>query len=386
MKSRSRMIILCVIFACSYLCAQDMDNEIKSLSEQMSKVLVAKGKKKIATVDFVDIQGRPTELGRVLAEQLAVEMVNAEGISVVDRANIKNILAEHKLSEEGLVNPENAKKLGQFAGVDALLTGTVTSMDEDVLVTVKAIATDTSEVVAAKKARFKKTKDIQQLLTRGVAQGDGVKAAPSLGAVSEDAGVIATKEVGSLQFVLRNIQRLKIRLRSYQAPSEGVQFVFDVTNRDLQLPVEIAFNKFIGNRGFRSQLIDSTGQKWQGIEIMGVSSVGMQRQGICQGDLTEQDIIRYVSTKKKGDASGDAPNNGNITYWGWCWNGDFTIIPPSETVRMTMTFLSENGEPANSFQFEAEFVVGTGGRGGSKDYSLVNVMLDKVTVPNVETK
>lgn len=47
-------------------------------------------------------------------------MVAAEGITVVDRANINAIMVEHQLTAEGLVKPENAKKLGQFAGVDAI--------------------------------------------------------------------------------------------------------------------------------------------------------------------------------------------------------------------------------------------------------------------------
>jgi peroxiredoxin/TolB-like protein len=148
--------------------AQDMGKEISGISEKLSKALVAKGKKKIALIDFVDLQGRSNELGRFLSEQLSVELVNAEGISVVDRAHIKSILDEHKLTEEGLVNPENAKKLGQFAGVDAILTGTVTILDDSFILVVKAISSDTAEVVAAGKITSKQTVEIQQLLKRGV--------------------------------------------------------------------------------------------------------------------------------------------------------------------------------------------------------------------------
>jgi len=36
--------------------------------------------------------------------------------SVLDRANLNSILAEHKLTAKGLVDPENAKKLGMFSG------------------------------------------------------------------------------------------------------------------------------------------------------------------------------------------------------------------------------------------------------------------------------
>jgi len=36
-------------------------------------------------------------------------------------------MTEHKLTATGLVDPENAKKLGMFAGVDALVLGTMVS-------------------------------------------------------------------------------------------------------------------------------------------------------------------------------------------------------------------------------------------------------------------
>ena len=48
--------------------------------------------------------------------------------SVLDRADLKKILAEHKLTALGLVDPDNAKKLGQFAGVDALIMGNMVQL------------------------------------------------------------------------------------------------------------------------------------------------------------------------------------------------------------------------------------------------------------------
>src|SRR6266404_678174 len=80
---------------------------------------------------------------------------------MVDRANIKSILAEHKLTEEGLVNPANAKKLGEFAGVDTILIGTVSSLDAGFVLTVKAVSTESSRIVAAGRIAFQKTPDLQ---------------------------------------------------------------------------------------------------------------------------------------------------------------------------------------------------------------------------------
>ena len=179
--------------------AQDFDKEVTGLTDKLTKALVAKGIKKIVLVDFVDLQGHATEFGRFLAEQMTVEMANAEGISVVDRANIKSILSEHKLTEEGLVNPENAKKLGQFAGVDAILIGTLTPLDSDVVLTVKAISTETAQVVAAAKVSLRTTERIQKLVAGGLSDPSSGSVAGAgdlaVNAPNSDAPAVATNDV-----------------------------------------------------------------------------------------------------------------------------------------------------------------------------------------------
>ena len=168
---RLKFILIAIlgILFCDSVYAKDLNTEITGLSGKLSKKMVSRGIKKIASVDFVDLQGRTTELGRYLAEQLSVEMVNQEGISVVDRANMNSILAEHKLTLTGLVEPENVKKLGKFAGIDAILFGTVTTLDDNIVLTVKAISTETAQIIAAAKVIFKKTSELQQLSARATA-------------------------------------------------------------------------------------------------------------------------------------------------------------------------------------------------------------------------
>src|SRR5215468_7972996 len=101
-----------------------MDNELSVLAEKLAVPIKEHGKKKVTVIDFTDLQGGSSELGRYIAEQLTVNLVMAKrDFAVLDRANLKSILAEHKLTASGLVDPENAKKLGMFAGVDALILG-----------------------------------------------------------------------------------------------------------------------------------------------------------------------------------------------------------------------------------------------------------------------
>src|SRR5690242_7187921 len=120
------LIIPLIVASEGLLRAQEMDKELSSLATNLAAFTKDNAKKKVTVLDFTDLQGVNSELGKYIAEQLTVDLVMAKsGFSVLDRANLKKILAEHKLTATGLVDPEYSKKLGQFAGVDALILGTI---------------------------------------------------------------------------------------------------------------------------------------------------------------------------------------------------------------------------------------------------------------------
>ena len=168
MKFKSLVAITLCFVLCGLIArAQDMDTELAKLTEDLAAKIKANGSKKVTVLDFTDLQGGASELGKYIAEQLTVDLVmNKRDFAVLDRANLKSILAEHKLTATGLVDPENAKQLGKFAGVDALLIGTIIPMGTNINLAVKIITTETAEVVGAAKARFKTDDTVQQLLTQ----------------------------------------------------------------------------------------------------------------------------------------------------------------------------------------------------------------------------
>ena len=91
------------------------------MAHKLAASIKESGKKKVTVLDFTSLEGGSTELGKYVAEELTVNLVmEKREFSVLDRANLKTILAEHKLTAEGLINPENAKKLGQFPALTRL--------------------------------------------------------------------------------------------------------------------------------------------------------------------------------------------------------------------------------------------------------------------------
>ena len=160
-------IALCIVmFSQSSAPAQEMDKELSELGLKLSTLVKENGKKKVTVLDFTDLQGGGSELGKYIAEELTVNLVmNKRDYSVLDRANLKSILQEHKLTATGLVDPDTAKKLGQFAGVDALDIGTIVPMNGSIQLTAKVITTDTAEIVGAARASFKTNDSVQQLIS-----------------------------------------------------------------------------------------------------------------------------------------------------------------------------------------------------------------------------
>ena len=182
------------------------EQEISNLSSAIAWKASAAGKKTIAVVDFTDLQGNVTELGRFLAEELSVSLSSAsKGFDVVDRTHLKSLLAEHKLSSTGLIDPKTARELGKIAGVDALVTGTITPFGDSIRLSIKVLDTETAKVIGASTANIAKTKAIEELLTRGIEVAPSTSPqAPATGRISSPNSQKA-KKVGDLMVTMKDV-------------------------------------------------------------------------------------------------------------------------------------------------------------------------------------
>lgn len=156
---------VCFFVCCLSGIAFGYEREIESLASAMSEKIANSGKTKIAVVDFTDLRGDVTELGRFISEELSVSLAGlGKGFKIVDRTHLKSIIQEHKLSTTGLIDPTTARKLGEIAGVEALVTGSLTPFGDTVRITVKVLDTETAEIIDAKKESIAKTEIIDELL------------------------------------------------------------------------------------------------------------------------------------------------------------------------------------------------------------------------------
>jgi len=121
----------------------------------------------VAVVDFTDLGGRTTELGRFLAEKLSGELANGSSdIRVIDRLNLAAVLKEHKLEASGLTDPKTLHEIGKISGVEALVTGQMTALGDRIQVTVLAIQTESAQTLASHEIEIPRTETIAALERR----------------------------------------------------------------------------------------------------------------------------------------------------------------------------------------------------------------------------
>lgn len=175
------LFLISSVFSSTILTA-GYEKEIDALSLEMGKKIVQAKKGKLAVVDFTDIDGNTTALGRFIAEEFSVALSNVgKGFRVVDRTHLKSILKEHKLAQSGFIDPATARKLGKIAGVEALVTGNLTAFGDSVRLSIKILDTETAEVISASRLNIAKTGAIEELLSREIGVATSVNAKPSQG-------------------------------------------------------------------------------------------------------------------------------------------------------------------------------------------------------------
>jgi TolB-like protein len=164
MRTTRMKIFFCLFVAasCAVMCVAQ---EFRPTATDISQHISAFGRKSVAVTDFTDLDGNPTRLGRYLAEEFSDALFGeAKSFAVVDRTHLKAILQEHKLATSGLIDPSTARMLGQIAGVDTLVTGTITPFEEHVHVSLKVLDTETARILAADTIEVPRTKTISDLI------------------------------------------------------------------------------------------------------------------------------------------------------------------------------------------------------------------------------
>lgn len=167
----SALFILSAGFTPAY--AQTLDDALRNIAEELINQIEGSGIEKIAIVEFTDLNGFQSALGDFVSEELVTNffVVGSGRFELVERRELTRVLNEQQLGSTGLFDPETIANLGRLLGIQAIVTGSITYLDDDIRINSRMIGVDTARVFAAANATVSDDPIVQQL-SRQVGRAD----------------------------------------------------------------------------------------------------------------------------------------------------------------------------------------------------------------------
>lgn len=164
-----------------------LDEGIDDIAEQITSSFPGSKTTTVAIVDFNDLQGKVTMLGRYMSEELITRLFQARRFKVIERSLLEKALGELHFNATDLVDPDAAQQLGKVIGAEALVTGTLTDLGRLIKVNGRVIKVETGEVLGAAGTQIIKTMSVEDMMKNVLVPAKGQKSGQkSPGEISKD--------------------------------------------------------------------------------------------------------------------------------------------------------------------------------------------------------
>lgn len=109
----------------------------------------------VAVLDFSGLMmgdgAAAVPLGKTVAAMLVTEFSGREGMQVIERAQLNDMLREQDLALSGRVDESSAIEIGKLLGAQYVLTGQATDIVGNLRMDIRAVDVETSEILAVLK-------------------------------------------------------------------------------------------------------------------------------------------------------------------------------------------------------------------------------------------
>lgn len=136
----------------------------------------------VAVMDFSSFMmgegGASVNLGKAISAMLVTEFSGREGMRIVERAQLNELLREQDLSLSGRIEEADAIEVGKMLGVQYVLHGQVTSIVDNLRMDIRAVDVETSEIVSVMKMSDKTTELFSVVVSLADEFGDALDLTP----------------------------------------------------------------------------------------------------------------------------------------------------------------------------------------------------------------
>jgi TolB-like protein len=133
-------------------------------------------KKTVAVLDFDNHSGESKydPLGKGIAAMMISDLSAVEGIQLVEREHLQDLLEELELQQSEYFDPATAGKIGRFSGADYVVVGAISALDPNVRIDTRVLRVESGEIVKTALAQgreekfFKLQKQLSDQLMNGL--------------------------------------------------------------------------------------------------------------------------------------------------------------------------------------------------------------------------
>jgi len=120
---------------------------VAPLAEAVLKAAQQLPGNRLAILPFTYLDDSFSVEGRLLADELFMELAKSDKVELLEREKLAQIVQEHKLNEQGLMDPATAPELGKLAGVNAFVFGHLVDLGHKLQLSLRVVDTQ-SKVLA----------------------------------------------------------------------------------------------------------------------------------------------------------------------------------------------------------------------------------------------
>jgi TolB-like protein len=150
-----------------------LSDGIKDLANQIATNVSKEKKQKVAILPFRELDGKPTILGTYISEELVTDLFMIGGLDIIERTMLDRLIGELKLGQTGVIDPDTAKRVGKVAGVDAIVTGSITDLQSYVALNCRLIDAQTGHVFGAAQTKIVKDDEVRKIMGTALPGSEG---------------------------------------------------------------------------------------------------------------------------------------------------------------------------------------------------------------------
>jgi len=118
---------------------------LEEMAEELAETLRQQNHPAVAVYPFYESGKHITEFSRVVSEDFSIALGEFKGFKIFEREYLEQMMKEHRLNAEGLIDPRTAKRFGMLIAADYYITGKINILNYSFRLSIFAINTETGE-------------------------------------------------------------------------------------------------------------------------------------------------------------------------------------------------------------------------------------------------